>query len=185
MTASRHTSHHGLSQFAETDRPTWFGDYNSDMAKIDTAIYNAADRRGTAVAPYQVWDDNDCDKALTPGFYELRADVVHGPVLSENMRGALIVARNTGSAIISQVGIVGNYYGVGGVYFRSSVNGGDSWSNWVKLNPSATVESLEQRVAALESKLATISSPTTGLTAKQYDEAYANNSNIIIAGQQQ
>lgn len=184
MTASRHTSHYDLSQFAETDRPTWSGDYNGDMAKIDTAIYKAVDRRGTAVAPYQVWDDNDCDKALTSGFYELRADVVHGPVFSGNMRGALIVARNAGSAIISQVGIVGNYNGVGGVYLRSSIDSGNSWSNWGKLIPMTTVESLAQRVAALEAKLATISSPTTGLTAKQYDESYANDSNIVIAGKQ-
>lgn len=184
MTASRHTSHYGLSQFAETDRPSWSGDYNGDMAKIDTAIYEAVDRQGTAVTPYQVWDDNDCDKALTSGFYELRADVAHGPVSSEHMRGALIVARNTGSAIISQVGIVGNYYGVGGVYFRSSLDSGGSWSDWDKLTPLTTVKSLAQRVAALESKLATISSPTTGLTAKQYDESYANGSNIIIAGKQ-
>lgn len=184
MTASRHTSHYGLSQFAETDRPTWSGDYNGDMAKIDAAIYKAVDRQGTAVAPYRVWDDNDCDKALTSGFYELRADVAHGPAFSGNVRGALIVARNTGSAVISQVGIVGDYNGVGGVYLRSSIDSGGSWSNWDKLTPLTTVESLARRVAALESKLATISSPTTGLTAKQYDESYANDSNIIIAGQQ-
>ena len=184
MTASRHTSHYDLSQFAEGDRPTWSGDYNGDMAKIDTAIYEAADRQGTAVAPYQTWADNDCNKALTAGFYELRADVAHGPVLSGNMRGALIVSRNVGSIVISQVGIVGDYNGVGGVYFRSSVDSGNSWSNWDELTPLSTVESLTQRVAALESKLSTISSPTTGLTAKQYDESYANDSNIIIAGKQ-
>lgn len=182
MTASRHTSHYGLSQFAETDRPSWSGDYNGDMAKIDAAIYKAVG--GTAVAPYRVWDDNDCDKALESGFYELRADVAHEPAFSGNVRGALIVARNTGSAIISQVGIVGNYNGVGGVYLRSSIDSGGSWSDWDKLTPLTTVESLARRVAALESKLAAISSPTTGLTAKQYDESYANDSNIIIAGQQ-
>lgn len=184
MAASNHTPHYGLSQFAEGDRPTWSGDYGGDMAKIDTAIYKAADRQGTAVAPYQNWAGNDCNKALGSGFYELRADVAHGPAVSGSMRGALIVARNAESAIISQVGIIGDFNNVGGVYFRSSIDSGDSWSNWVRLAPLTTVESLTRRVAALESKLATMSSPTTGLTAKQYDEAYANNSNIIIAGQQ-
>ena len=184
MTASRHTSYYGLSQFEEGDRSTWSGDYNGDMAKIDTAIYKAADKQGTAVAPYQVWDGNDCNKALGPGFYELRADVAHGPVVSGSMRGSLIVAHNVGSSIISQVGILGDYNGVGGVYLRSSINSGDSWSNWDKLTPMATVVSLTERVAALESKLETTAPPITGLTAKQYDESYANDSNIIIAGQQ-
>ena len=183
MTATGHTANYDLSQFASEDRPTWSGDYNGDMAKIDAAIYKAADKQGTAVFPYRYWADGDCDKALEAGFYELRADIVHGPAPSGDMRGALIVARNAGSTIISQVGIIGDFHDVGGVYFRSSVNSGGLWSNWDKLAPLSTVGSLTQRVAALESKLATISPPTTGLTAKQYDESYANNSNIIIAGQ--
>lgn len=43
MTASRRTSHYDLSQFAETDRPTWSGDYNGDMAKIDAQMKKTAD----------------------------------------------------------------------------------------------------------------------------------------------
>lgn len=38
MSASQHTSHYNLSQFEPNDRPTWLGDYNSDMQKIDSAI---------------------------------------------------------------------------------------------------------------------------------------------------
>lgn len=43
MTATNHTTNYRLSQFEETDRPTWLGDYNGDMSKIDTAIHNVSD----------------------------------------------------------------------------------------------------------------------------------------------
>jgi hypothetical protein len=43
MTATNHTEHYELSQFAETDRPTWSGDYNGDMAKIDGQMKKNAD----------------------------------------------------------------------------------------------------------------------------------------------
>lgn len=42
MTASKHTEHYGLSQYARNDRPTYTGDYNGDMSKIDAAIYAAS-----------------------------------------------------------------------------------------------------------------------------------------------
>lgn len=41
MSATTHTPTLGLSQFVENvDKPTWLGDYNSDMEKIDTSIHN-------------------------------------------------------------------------------------------------------------------------------------------------
>lgn len=43
MTATNHTKNYNLSQFAGTDRPTWIGDYNGDMAKIDTRLKQNAD----------------------------------------------------------------------------------------------------------------------------------------------
>lgn len=43
MTATNHTENYNLSQFAGTDRPTWLGDYNSDMAKIDAQMRQNAD----------------------------------------------------------------------------------------------------------------------------------------------
>lgn len=42
MTASKHTRHYGLSQYEKADRPTYTGDYNGDMSKIDAAIYAAS-----------------------------------------------------------------------------------------------------------------------------------------------
>lgn len=38
MTATNHTKNYNLSQFAGTDRPTWLGDYNGDMSKIDSQL---------------------------------------------------------------------------------------------------------------------------------------------------
>ena len=53
MTASEHTANYDLSQFAGTDRPTWLGDYNGDMTKIDAQLKRNADvivRVGSAQA---------------------------------------------------------------------------------------------------------------------------------------
>lgn len=43
MTATNHTKNYSLSQFAGTDRPTWLGDYNGDMSKIDSQLKQNAD----------------------------------------------------------------------------------------------------------------------------------------------
>lgn len=50
MTATNHTRNYNLSQFAGTDRPTWLGDYNGDMTKIDTQLKRNADDIAAAAA---------------------------------------------------------------------------------------------------------------------------------------
>lgn len=50
MTATNHTEHYELSQYVEDDRPTYTGDYNSDMSKIDAAIYAASQTGGGGMA---------------------------------------------------------------------------------------------------------------------------------------
>lgn len=50
MTATNHTKNYNLSQFAGTDRPTWLGDYNGDMTKIDAQLKRNADDIAAAVA---------------------------------------------------------------------------------------------------------------------------------------
>lgn len=47
MTAAHHTEHYGLSQYVGDDHPTYTGDYNGDMSKIDAAIYAASQTGGT------------------------------------------------------------------------------------------------------------------------------------------
>ena len=41
MASTNKTTHYELSQYIGTDKPTYLGDYNSDMSNIDTGIYNA------------------------------------------------------------------------------------------------------------------------------------------------
>ena len=43
MSATNHTANYDLSQFVSEDRPTWSGDYNGDMAKIDAQMKKNAD----------------------------------------------------------------------------------------------------------------------------------------------
>ena len=50
MTATNHTSNYNLSQFQSTDRPTWLGDYNGDMTKIDAQMKANADAIEQAAA---------------------------------------------------------------------------------------------------------------------------------------
>lgn len=50
MTATNHTENYDLSQFAGTDRPTWLGDYNGDMTKIDAQLRRNADDIASAAA---------------------------------------------------------------------------------------------------------------------------------------
>lgn len=52
MTATNHTEHYDLSQYTENDHPTYTGDYNGDMAKIDTAIYAASQSCGIATVTH-------------------------------------------------------------------------------------------------------------------------------------
>ena len=41
MASTNKTTNYELSQFVGTDKPAWLTDYNGDMGKIDTGIYNA------------------------------------------------------------------------------------------------------------------------------------------------
>ena len=49
MAHTNSTSNYSLSQFVGTDKPTFLGDYNGDMLKIDAAIKSAADAADGAV----------------------------------------------------------------------------------------------------------------------------------------
>lgn len=50
MTATNKTTNYELSQFVGSDRPTWLGDYNSDMSKIDKQLKQNADDIASATA---------------------------------------------------------------------------------------------------------------------------------------
>lgn len=50
MSSTNKTTHYDLSQYVGTDKPTYLSDYNSDMAKIDAALYEANTKASSAEA---------------------------------------------------------------------------------------------------------------------------------------
>lgn len=50
MASTNQTTHYNLSQYIGTDKPTYLVDYNGDMLKIDTGIYNAKSEADTNTA---------------------------------------------------------------------------------------------------------------------------------------
>ena len=50
MATTNHTDNYNLSQFVGPDRPTWLGDYNDDMEKIDAQMKANADAIKQATA---------------------------------------------------------------------------------------------------------------------------------------
>ena len=47
MSSTNKTTNYNLSQFVGTDVPSYLGDYNSDMSKIDKAIGDVANSQGS------------------------------------------------------------------------------------------------------------------------------------------
>ena len=45
--STNQTTHYELSQYVGSDKPTYLGDYNGDMSKIDTGIYEAKNEADT------------------------------------------------------------------------------------------------------------------------------------------
>lgn len=66
MTATNHTEHYDLSQFVNTDHPTFTGDYNGDMTKIDAAIYAASQAGGMTKVEHtaDITGDGSADSPL-------------------------------------------------------------------------------------------------------------------------
>lgn len=50
MSSTNKTANYNLSQYIGTDKPTYLGDYNSDMLKIDTALKANADSASNAAS---------------------------------------------------------------------------------------------------------------------------------------
>ena len=53
MASTNKTTNYELSQYVGTDKPTYLGDYNSDMLKIDTQMKANADNVATAISSAQ------------------------------------------------------------------------------------------------------------------------------------
>lgn len=126
MTATNHTEHYGLSQYTEDDHPTYTGDYNSDMSKIDAAIHSAAQsggltaishtddltgdgtkntplgiRSGTAINPTsRGWEAIDFNDFYNSGMYTFNGVPTNGPA-DHWITGGVIVLRSR--QLISQL----------------------------------------------------------------------------------
>ena len=48
MSSTNKTNYYKLSQYIGTDKPTYLGDYNSDMSKIDAGIHKVQETATTA-----------------------------------------------------------------------------------------------------------------------------------------
>lgn len=64
MSSTNKTTNYELSQFIGTDKPTFLGDYNGDMSKIDTQMKTNATGIATAVASADTANQN-ASSALT------------------------------------------------------------------------------------------------------------------------
>ncbi|MEE3324830.1 MAG: hypothetical protein VZR33_05795, partial [Methanosphaera sp.] len=53
MASTNKTTNYDLSQYIGTDKPTYLGDYNSDMQKIDAQMKTNADNVATAISSAQ------------------------------------------------------------------------------------------------------------------------------------
>lgn len=82
MTATNHTANYNLSQFKPTDRPTWQGDYNGDMKKIDAAIHVAASSGGlqkvSVSAPLSGNGTSDSPVSINLGGYATTSALTSG-----------------------------------------------------------------------------------------------------------
>ena len=58
MASTNKTTNYELSQYVGTDKPTYLGDYNGDMLKIDTAIHGVATSVGTETGRINVLENN-------------------------------------------------------------------------------------------------------------------------------
>lgn len=209
MTATNHTEHYGLSQYTEDDHPTYTGDYNGDMSKIDAAIHAAAAQSGglTAVAH---------DATLTGnGTADMPLGVMQGGLLSNSKPANTVNIDSIDDPDLNTFAQVNNSSSgtkpvptVEGLCFRYRASplaiievifSNDSnaniyvrrnynriWRAWRTVVMQDDLANLISRIEALESKvnqLTTDASPSvTGLSATQLDTQYSANYNIVRAG---
>lgn len=209
MTATNHTEHYKLSQYTEDDHPTYTGDYNADMAKIDAAIHTAAAQSGglTAVAHDATLTGNGT-AGMPLGVMQggllsnskpantVNIDSIDDPNLNTfaqvnnsssgtkptpNVEGLCFRYRASPLAIVE---VIFSNDSDANIYVRR--NYGGAWRAWRTVVMQDNLANLISRVEALESKvsqLTTDASPsTTGLTASQLDAQYSDNYNIVRVG---
>lgn len=191
MTATNHTEHYELSQYANEDHPTYTGDYNGDMAKIDAAIYAASQsgglaavahddtltgdgtkntplgiRPGTAIKPVDNrWNSIDFNDYYTNGIYTFNGELTNGP-RPQWTSGVLMVLKSY--QIIIQLFFTKQFAGRSPIAVRSAEVAGQndvpsagSWSAWQYVNFMSNTAD----VSALTSRIAALETQVAALTA--------------------
>ena len=208
MTATNHTKHYELSQYTESDRPTYIGDYNGDMSKIDAAIYAAsreggmatvehtADLTGNGTAdsplgvvmggllsnsrPANTVNIDSIDDSGLNTFAQVN-DSSSGTRPVSNVEGLCFRYRASSLAVVE---VIFSNDSDANIYIRGNYDG--VWSGWRTVAMQDSLADLTSRIEDLESKvsqLTTGASPsTTGLTAIQLDTQYSDNYNIVRVG---
>ena len=93
MAHTNHTTNYELSQFLGSDKPSWLNDYNGDMAKIDTAVKNAADAASTAASTASGLSGtvNTLTNTTIPGIQGDISDLQAADVTIENTANTALV----------------------------------------------------------------------------------------------
>lgn len=192
MTATNHTEHYELSQYTEDDRPTYTGDYNGDMSKIDAAIYAASQAggglttvahddtltgdgtsdtplsvaAGTAIKPVDNrWNNIDFNDFYTNGIYTFNGTPTNGP-RARRSSGAFIVLRAYQTVV--QIYSASPYDSNTKMAVRYATTP-DAETNPTAENWSAWVDIASKNdipdVSELTSRIATLESQVAALTA--------------------
>lgn len=201
MTAANHTKHYELSQYTENDHPTYTGDYNGDMSKIDAAIYAASQSggianvahdntltgdgtgetplgvaAGTAINPIDKrWNDIDFNDFYVNGIYTFNGASTNSP--REEWSSGMIMVLKSYQAI-TQI-----YYSaqLGALAIRhahvpdedTAPTAGD-WAEWeviASVNDIPDVSALTRRIAVLETTVGRLTSSVTPSTTGLTAEA--------------
>lgn len=191
MTATNHTEHYELSQYTEDDRPTYTGDYNGDMSKIDAAIYAASQAggmttvehtadltgdgtsdtplsvaAGTAIKPVDNrWNNIDFNDFYTNGIYTFNGTPTNGPRASWSS-GAFIVLRAYQTVV--QIYSASPYDSNTKMAVRYATipdvetdPTAENWSAWADIASKNDIPD----VSELTSRIATLESQVAALTA--------------------
>jgi hypothetical protein len=194
MTATNHTEHYELSQYTENDHPTYTGDYNGDMRKIDAAIHAASQSGMTAVAHTndltgdgtgdtplklapgtlltQIQEaSDDLNRYTKEGLYVITSfpSPRNMPAGVYDIRGTLIVFTRPHSVYIGQMLLVNlsNGRSINWLYLRTANTRENNWGKWQRvalIDDIPDVAALTSRIAALESQVATLAAAATGTT---------------------
>lgn len=182
MTATNHTEHYELSQYTEDDHPTYTGDYNSDMSKIDAAIHAAHQSGGlTAVAHTDdlTGDGSDASPLGVAGTIARSEDIpsLDGYATTESVTQAIA------SAIADRL-TAGDIKPGNGINIETS--GNQVTISYVGGGSAGELSAMTSRIAALESQVAALTAATppstTGLSATQLDAQYSDSYNIVRVG---